>query len=89
MWTLDKSGADFGRWYDMTGAARDKWDEFQDAVHRGADPADAAFGHGWDYKCLNPATNQFQIRLSKKHRATFTVDRARQVVTVLQVGGHT
>ena len=88
MWTLDKTGADWSRWSQLTPSEQRKWDIFQNAVSRGRDPRSAASSLGAvDYKCL--AGDQFQIRLSQHNRATFRVDGAAHVVRVLQVGGHT
>ncbi|WP_434044110.1 MULTISPECIES: hypothetical protein [Sorangium] len=96
-WTLDKSHADFRRWDILNEREQRNWDSFQNAIrNKGAHPRTAAEQLGTvggranaDYKCLGG--DQYQIRLSKDHRATFRVMPAGQggTVFVLQVGGHT
>ena len=99
-WTLDKNGANFKNWERLNDTEKGNWDTFQNAVaNEGVHPAEAASRLGTvahkaraDYKCL--AGDQFQIRLSGSHRATFRVmenarDKTSGVVQVLEVGGHT
>ena len=87
-WTVDKSNADFSMWDDLTQAEQNHWDEFQNAIaNEGMHPKDAASTWDSNYKCLQG--DQYQIRLSRGSRATFQVDTDGQIVTVLQVGGHT
>jgi hypothetical protein len=87
-WTLDKSKAKFGQ---LTQAEQAQFDIFQNAIaNQRMSPKDAAAKMGdADFKVLNKATGQYQIRLSQKNRATFIVDNANHKVTILQVGGHT
>jgi hypothetical protein len=85
-WKINKSGAKFSA--ELTDADQKKWDAFQNEVHHGTHPKEAAKKHRCDdYKVLSG--NQYQIRLSGKQRATFLVDEKTQTVTVKQVGGHT
>ncbi|MEA5497716.1 hypothetical protein VB834_03365 [Limnoraphis robusta Tam1] len=85
-WTVNKKNAEFGQ---LTKAEQAKFDIFQDEIHNhGLHPKDAAKEAGdTDYKQLKG--NQFQIRLSGRERATFLVDDENEIVTILQVGGHT
>src|SRR5918911_570886 len=96
-WNLDKAGADWSTWNILTQSERGNWDTFQNAIaHEHLHPAAAADRVGTvahkpraDYKCLRG--DQYQIRLSYSHRATFRVIEAGTggTVKVLQVGGHT
>ncbi len=87
-WTIDKSRATY---LQLTNSEQAKWDAFQNAIqNEGTDPKTEAEQAGdTNYKKLAGAQNQYEIRLSKGTRATFLVDSQAQVVTVLQVGGHT
>ncbi|MFJ3482579.1 hypothetical protein ACIPL1_04260 [Pseudomonas sp. NPDC090202] len=88
IWTLNKENARFRA--QLSASAQGKWDIFQNAIYRGSYPKDAAkLAGGMDYKMLSGSSNQYQIRLSGSERATFRIDEVRQIVTVLQVGGHT
>lgn len=86
-WTLNKSKAKFSD--ELTESDQAKWDTFQNLVHsKHMHPKDAAKSARCDdYKVLSGT--QYQVRLSQKQRATFTVDEKTETVTVLQVGGHT
>lgn len=84
-WTLDKNGVTPS--VDLTDAEQEHLNEFMNQVRDGKDPKSAASGWDSDYKNLNG--NQFQVRLSKRNRVTFTVNQADWKVTILQVGGHT
>lgn len=86
-WTVNKSKAKFSS--ELTDSDQAKWDAFQNAVHnKHLHPKEAAKSVRCDdYKVLTGT--QYQVRLSQKQRATFTVDEKTQVMTVLQVGGHT
>ena len=60
-WTLDKKRAKFSP--ELTDSDQNKWDEFQDLVHKGTSPVDAAKkARCDDYKKLTG--DQYQIRLS-------------------------
>ena len=85
-WTLDKSRADYR---DLQKAEQEKFDVFQDAIHNeGLHPREAAQRAG-ETKYEQLQGDQYQIRLGGKNRATFRVDNQNEVVTILQVGGHT
>jgi hypothetical protein len=86
-WTLNKNGVTPS--VTLTSVEQDHLNEFMNKVRENIDPKTAASGWGSDYKCLDSRTHQFQIRLSKGNRATFTVDTTHEVVTMLAVGGHT
>lgn len=87
-WKIIKQSA---RFTELSVSAQQTWDRFQNEVHRGSHPKKAAKEAGdTDFKRLSTEKNAlFQIRLNYCDRATFTVDEINQVVTVLQVGGHT
>lgn len=84
-WTLDKNGVTPS--VQLTPTEQDHLNEFMNRVRAGDSPSVAASGWGSDYKCLQG--DQYQIRLSRNNRATFTVNTNTEVVTMLQVGGHT
>ncbi|UQA56949.1 hypothetical protein [Polyangium aurulentum] len=84
-WRLDKDHADFKT---LTLSEQARFDEFQNSIHHlGMHPRVAA--QSWDSNYKELAHNQFQIRLSQGNRCTFIIDEGRQLVTILQVGGHT
>lgn len=85
-WTLDKSKAEYA---EISNSEQAKFDEWQNAVNNdGTHPKTAAENARCDdYK--NLSGNEFQIRLGGKNRVVFEVDDENEVVTVLQVGGHT
>ena len=60
---------------EITKSEQETLNEFMPAVRAGAH--------------LKGTTDQYEIHLSGGSRATFRVGDARQVVTLLQVGGHT
>lgn len=84
-WTLNKNGVTPS--VKLTTTEQDHLNEFMNRVRAGEAPSDAA--SGWDSNYKNLTGQQYQIRLSQKNRATFTVDPKAQRVTMLQVGGHT
>lgn len=86
-WTINKAKAKIGL---LTKSEQVNWDCFQNNVAtKGEAPSTAAKSCGdMNYKKLGGA-DIYEIRLGGKARATFTVDSTTQVVTVLQVGGHT
>ena len=84
-WTLDKNGVTPS--VNLTSTEQDHLNEFMNRVRQGDPPNVAA--SGWDSNYKNLAGDQYQIRLSLKNRATFAVNNQAQVVTMLQVGGHT
>src|SRR4051794_37017379 len=87
-WRVDKTGATQAKGWDPKGAPQAKWNEFMNAVNKGVHPAKAA--ERMDYKMLNKATGQAQIKLSSSgERATFFVDEKKQQVTKVRLGGHT
>lgn len=86
-WKIDKRGARFGQ---LSIAAQAKWDLFQNAIHQGQHPAEAAKLIGDShYKVLDSKLGRFQIRLDYANRATFLIRESSQTVEVSQVGGHT
>ena len=86
-WTLDKNGVTPD--VDLTTAEQDKLNAFMGAIQNdGKHPRTAAQEAG-DTMYENLQGDQYQIRLSKANRATFTVDDDNERVTFLQVGGHT
>jgi hypothetical protein len=97
-WTIDKSRANFKRWDILDESERQIWDMFQNIIRStGKHPRTAAEQIGSvggaanaGYKRINNG-DQYQIRLSNDHRATFRVVPAGSggTVIVLQVGGHT
>lgn len=83
-YTLNKNGVTPSR--RLTNAEQDHLNEFMNRIrNEGISPKDAC--SGWDSQYKNLTGNQYQIRLSKNNRATFTV--VGTTVTMLQVGGHT
>jgi mRNA-degrading endonuclease RelE of RelBE toxin-antitoxin system len=66
-----------------------KWERFRAAVTAGNHPKTAAENSDAEYKKIRGPNNQYQISLSKKNRAIFTIDKTNKIVTVLGVGGHT
>ncbi len=99
-WNLDKSRGVFKKWDILVATEMAIWDKFQNAIaHEHIHPALAAERLGTiahkpraDYKQLRG--DQYQIRLSGNHRATFRVieaprDKTSGTVQVLEVGGHT
>jgi hypothetical protein len=73
----------------MPQSAEDKWETFKSNVNSGMHPREAAEATGdMNYTKLRGA-DQYEVRLSGKHRATFQVDEANEEVIVLEVGGHT
>jgi hypothetical protein len=84
-WTLNKNGVRPS--LPLTATEQGHLNKFMDSVRAGNSPKDAA--SGWDSQYKKLVNDQYQIRLSKKNRATFTVNTTTQVVTMLQVGGHT
>jgi RHS repeat-associated protein len=103
-WSIDKTEVSFKK-SGLTTTEQEKWDRFQNAIHNdGAHYADAARQAGdTNLKSLAKASMpsdvdgtltytevlQYQIRLSKKARATFWVDESTKTVNVIRVGGHT
>lgn len=87
-WTLNKNGVRPDR--DLTNAEQENLNHWMGLVQNGTHPRAAAQTRAgtYDYKKLGD-NNQYQIRLSGGNRATFTVDQSNEVVTMLQVGGHT
>ncbi len=75
----------------LTNSEQNKYDTFQnEIVQNGVHPREAAAKAGdTNYRKLAGTENQFEIRLSQGARATFLVDDATQVVTMMQLGGHT
>ena len=90
-WRVDRTGATFRDGWDPKKGdkvGQEKWNEFMNAVNRGTHPAQA--GQRMEYKMLNKATGQAQIKLtSSGERATFLVDEKAQVVKKVHLGGHT
>ncbi len=84
-WTLNKNGVKPK--VTLTEVEQSHLNEFMNGVRGGSSPSVAA--SGWDSAYKNLVGDQYQIRLSQKNRATFTVNAKTQVVTMLQVGGHT
>ena len=86
-WRLDKKGAKFNH---LSVTEHKKFDTFQNAVHKGLSPKEAAEKVGDSkYTKLKGTKDQFEIRLSEKTRVTFRVDGHNRVVKILEVGGHT
>ncbi|HEX2178616.1 MAG TPA: hypothetical protein VHL54_03710 [Actinomycetota bacterium] len=73
----------------MPPSAENKWETFKAKVNSGMHPRQAAEEAGdMNYTKLRGA-DQYEVRLSGKHRATFQVDETNEEVIVLEVGGHT
>lgn len=84
-WTINKTGASYKQ---LTPSEQSKFDTFQNGIRSGKSPREAAAEMGGaDFKNLQD--DQYQIRLSRGNRVTFTIDENDKVVTILQVGGHT
>ena len=90
VWTLDKTKLN-GNVGQLTNSEQNRYDTFQnEIVANGVHPREAAARAGdTNYRKLAGTENQFEIRLSQGARATFLVDDAAQVVSILQIGGHT
>ena len=86
-WTLNKNGVTPR--VPLTATEQLKLNTFMNAVRTGLAPNAAASSWDSNYKKLGGTVDQFEIRLSQGCRATFTVNNNAQVVTMLQVGGHT
>jgi Fe-S cluster biogenesis protein NfuA len=86
-WTLNKNGVTPR--VTLTTAEQLKLNTFMNAVRAGQAPNVAASSWDSNYKKLQGTADQYEIRLSGGCRATFTVNTTTQVVTMLQVGGHT
>ena len=90
-WQVERTGATQQAGWDPKGAnsaAQAKWNEFMNAVNKGVHPAKA--GERMEYKLLNKATGQAQIKLSSSgERATFLVDEKAERVKKVTLGGHT
>jgi hypothetical protein len=84
-WDLDKNGVTPS--VDLNSTEQAHLNEFMNEVRGGKDPKSVA--DGWDSDYKNLSGDQYQIRLSRRNRVTFTVDHGNQLVTILQVGGHT
>ena len=83
-YTLNKNGVTPS--VQLTQTEQDHLNEFMNRIrNEGISPKDAA--SGWDSQYKNLQGDQYQIRLSRNNRATFTV--VGDTVTMLQVGGHT
>ena len=83
-YTLNKNDVTPSR--PLTTSEQDHLNEFMNKIrNEGVSPKVAASGWDSDYKQL--AGDQYQIRLSKGNRVTFSV--VGNTVTMLQVGGHT
>ncbi|SDJ51067.1 RHS repeat-associated core domain-containing protein [Pseudomonas abietaniphila] len=103
-WSIDKTKVSFNK-SGLTTTEQEKWDRFQNAINNdGAHYAHAARQAGdTNFKSLAKVSmpsevdgtssytevQQYQIRLSKKARATFWVDESTKTVNVIRVGGHT
>nr|GFC79879.1 hypothetical protein [Tanacetum cinerariifolium] len=103
-WSIDKTKGSFKE-SGLTTAEQEKWDRFQNAIHNdGAHYTDAAKQAGdTNLKSLAKVSMpsevdgtssytevlQYQIRLSKKARATFWANESTKTVKVIRVGGHT
>lgn len=86
-WTIDDDNAE---WENLNTSEENKYNSFRNAVANGAHPKNAAEeARATPYKKLKGSNNQYQIRLSRGNRATFTVNEGTESVTVHQVGGHT
>ena len=84
-WKLDKNGVT--PQVPLNATEQTHLNEFMNSVREGNSPSVAA--QQWDSNYKKLQGNQYQIRLSQGCRATFTVNDTTQVVTMLQVGGHT
>ncbi|MDR1671865.1 MAG: hypothetical protein LBS09_00125 [Bacteroidales bacterium] len=87
-WKLNKNGVTPQR--QLMDAEQQRLNDFMNAIRgEGLHPAESARNARCEYKKLKGTDNQYEIYLSEKNRATFTVDEESQTVTMLQVGGHT
>lgn len=88
-WTFDDSSAS-GTMGVPAASMRNYYDWRRRVRDLGEHPYEAARYVGdLAYKQLRGSNSQYEIRLSQKHRATFTVDDDARRVTVHQIGGHT
>ncbi|WP_371924713.1 RHS repeat-associated core domain-containing protein [Pseudomonas sp. R5(2019)] len=87
-WRLNKKDARFkilpGSTDPIEQNAQKTFDAFQNAIYRGESPFEIETDR---LKILDKKERLYQIRLGKKHRATFTVSD--HTVNIRDVGGHT
>jgi len=91
-WTLNKNGVtpNWAHQDPTFKVAQDHLNEFMDNIRiYGCSPEIAASSWDSNYKKLKGTTDQYEIRLTGSERATFRVNTATRVVTMLAVGGHT
>lgn len=85
-WTLNKNGVTPR--VPLTSSEQRNLNIFMNAVRAGTEPSAAAAVWDSKYTKLQGAPNQYEIRLSGGCRATFTVNKNTETVTMLAVGGH-
>lgn len=86
-WVLDKSNVDWR--VELSQAEQSRFDIFQNAIaNHNLNPREAAALAGdTDFKKLSDG--YYQIRLSQRARVKMDIDWVRELVKILQVGGHT
>jgi hypothetical protein len=83
-WKLDRNGVTSRT--RLTASEKMLLTTFINSVDSGMPPNVVANSWVSDYRRLQDTEDQFEIRLSRTARATFSVDPTRKVVTLRQVG---